>query len=92
MYTYESVEKFVERCLNYANPGNARIFEAQAFGVIQFVSEQCYNVKPAQVELEAKLTQQWNDVWHNLFTQIYLEPADEGFKKEWRKSKKGLDK
>lgn len=92
MYTYEAVEQFVEQCLKYANQANAHIFEAKAFGVVQFVCEQCYHVEPCQVELEARLIQQWNDVWHNLFTQIYLEPADEDFKKAWRKNKKGLDK
>lgn len=89
MYTYESVEKFVEQCLRYANQANASVFEAQACGVVQFVCGECWQTQP---ELEARLIQQWNDVWHNLFTQIYLEPADEDFKKTWRKNKKGLDK
>lgn len=72
MLTYESVSKFIDNCLTYAcqNPKNARNFESQAFGAVQFA---CMQVWEAQPELEAKLIQMWNDEWRNLFTQIYLE-------------------
>lgn len=72
MFTYESVEKFVHQRIRWATdcPGNAHIFENQAFGVVQFVSEQCWKSQP---ELEAKLIQMWNDEWRNLFWQIYKE-------------------
>lgn len=72
MFTFESVEKFIAQRLNWAsqNPKNALTMEAQAFGCLQFVCEQVWQSQP---ELEAKLIQTWNDNWHNLFAQIYLE-------------------
>ena len=79
MNTFESVRRFVEQCLNYAampvnyglRPGeHIRLFEAQAYGVVQFTCQEVWKENP---ELEAKLIQVWNDEWHPLFTQLYME-------------------
>lgn len=79
MNTFESVRRFVEQCLNYASmpvnyglrPGeHIRLFEAQAYGVVQFTCQEVWKENP---ELEAKLIQVWNDEWHPLFIQLYME-------------------
>lgn len=74
MYTFESVKQFIEQNLDLAAKyGGSRQtvqnFEAQSFGVVQFV---CMQVWREQPELEQQLMNEWNDNWHNLFTQMYL--------------------
>lgn len=62
MFTFVSVSEWVESRLRYArrNPKSAHIFESQAYGVAQFVCEQCYNTNP---ELVQKIEKMWDDVW-----------------------------
>lgn len=72
MITMESVTAFVDECLTYASqvPTNARIFEAQAFGAVMFATRTIFTKNP---QLELDLIDKWNEEWHNLFTQIYME-------------------
>lgn len=74
MYTYESVSAFVEQRLNWAKQESqgyiVRGLEAQAFGVLQFVADQCYKTQP---ELNIKLIKMWNEVWHDAFFEIELK-------------------
>lgn len=71
MYTFEAVERFINSCLDYAIqcPENALTFQSQAFGVVRFVSENCYKT---QAELEQKVINAWNENWNDQFTKIWL--------------------
>ena len=72
MITMESVTAFVNECLTYAGqiPANARVFEAQAYGAVMFAIRTIFTENP---QLELDLIEKWDEEWHNLFTQIYLE-------------------
>lgn len=70
MITYESIESFINSRLQYAAqvPANAAVFEAQAFGALEFACRMVWKDNP---NLEAKLISKWNDEWKNLFSQLY---------------------
>lgn len=69
MFTYEAVARFLDSCLTDACrcPKNAGIFKNQGFGVVRFVSENCWKTQP---ELEAKLIKMWDEVWRPLFEHV----------------------
>ena len=70
IFAYEPVEIFVYEKLNQAKQSTYEmvdIFESQAFGMIQFVVNNCYKVQPA---LSERITEMWDEEWREMFWDI----------------------
>lgn len=69
MLVYESIEKFVNDCLDSSKkyPQYAKTYESQAFGAIRYFNENCYKTQP---ELETKLCKMWEETWRPMFEDI----------------------
>jgi hypothetical protein len=72
------IENFVNNRLGYAKtcPGNADVFEAQAFGAVEFFAIALYNNDEQDKEIE--LLEKWNNDWSQQFTDIRIQHANRG--------------
>ena len=70
IFNYSAIESFVYSKLNMAKQSPiewADVFEAQAFGVIDFATRECYKVQP---DLCDKITKMWENEWQKMFWDI----------------------
>ena len=73
IFTYEPIERYVYEKLNESRQCPYEmidIYESQAFGVIQYVTTNCYKVQP---ELCKRLEKMWDDEWREMFYDIRLK-------------------
>jgi hypothetical protein len=76
IFTYEPIERYVLQKLNEARQAPyamVDIYESQAFGVVQFVTSNCYKVQP---ELENRLIKMW-DEWREMFWDIRCKKLED---------------
>lgn len=68
MITFETVSEWVELCLRRAKqlPNSAETFEAQAYAVCQFASDQLWQTNP---ELDKRIRNAWTR-WQEKFWDI----------------------